>query len=241
MKRAISILLAIMMVASMLTACGGETAEPETTPAATEPAAEAKVLKVLTLGHSLAVDSGHMLNLVANAEGYDQPMEIATLYYSGCPLYKHVNYIKNNSAVYDLYVSSTTTPDEPPVIIKGVTMKYGLKYADWDIIIMQGGPFEICYDSNFTNGNIQTIKDYVNQHKTNPNSILAWHMPWAPPTTNSLRDQYPYQPNTYYSSYEKYGHDRMYPAAQRHLLWRAFAHWADQQYAPAASYNRREQ
>jgi len=165
-------------------------------------------LKVLTLGHSLAVDSGHMLNLVADAEGYDQPMEIATLYYSGCPLYKHVNYIKQNAGVYQLYVSSTTTPDKPPVIIKGVTMEFGIKYADWDVIVMQGGVFEIGHDATYTDGKIQFIQDYVNQHKTNPNAVFAWHMPWACPTDNTLRDQYPYSPNTYYTSYEAFNDDR---------------------------------
>jgi len=176
--------------------------------AAVEGTASVRPLKILTLGHSLAVDSGHMLNLVADAEGYDQPMEIATLYYSGCPLYKHVNYIKQNAGVYQLYVSSTTTPDKPPVILKGFTMKDALVYDDWDIIIMQGGVFEIAHDATYTDGNIQFIQDYVNQHKTNPDAVFAWHMPWACPTDNTLRDQYPYSPNTYYTSYEAFNDDR---------------------------------
>jgi len=176
--------------------------------------ASVRPLKILTLGHSLAVDSGHMLNMIADAEGYDQPMEIATLYYSGCPLYKHVNYIKNNSAVYDLYVSSTTTPEKPPVITKGVTMEYGVEYADWDIIIMQGGVFEIAYDDKYQDGNIQFIQNYVDSIKTNPDAIYAWHMPWACPTDNELRDKYPYSPNSYYTSYEAFNDDRstMYQA-----------------------------
>jgi hypothetical protein len=170
--------------------------------------AAVRPLKVLTLGHSLAVDSGHMLNLVADAEGFDQPMEIATLYYSGCPLYKHVNFINQNAGVYQLYVSSSTTPDKPPVIIKGVTMEYGIEYADWDIIIMQGGVFEIAEDITYQDGKIQFIQDYVNQHKTNPNAVFAWHMAWAPPTDNTLRDMYPYSPNTYYTNYTAYNDDR---------------------------------
>ena len=164
-------------------------------------------LKVLTLGHSLAVDSGHMLNLIAHAQGYTD-MTVSTLYYSGCPLYKHVNFLQNDLPEYNLYLSSTLTPDAPPTIIKGVTMKYGIEYADWDIIIMQGGVFEIGYSDKYTDGNIQIIQDYVNQHKTNPEAILAWHMAWAPPTTNSLRDKYPYSPNSYYNSYKPFNDDR---------------------------------
>ena len=170
--------------------------------------AAVRPLKILTLGHSLAVDSGHMLNLVASTEGYNQEMEIATLYYSGCPLYKHVNYIKGNSPVYDLYLSSTTTPDKAPTIMKDVTMEFAVKKEKWDIIIMQGGVFEIAYDETYTDGNIQYIQDYVNAIKTNSDAIFAWHMPWATPTDNELRDMYPKSPNSYYNSYEAFNDDR---------------------------------
>ena len=39
-------------------------------------------------------------------------------------------------------------------------------------------------------------------------------MPWACPTDNELRDQYPYSPNSYYTSYEAFNDDRatMYQA-----------------------------
>ena len=164
-------------------------------------------LKILTLGHSLALDACHMLNLVAGTEGFSG-LTVATLYYSGCPLYKHVNHLRNDLPEYNFYLSSSDTPDQIPTITKGVTMKYGIEYDDWDIIIMQGGVFEIAYSDKYTDGNIQIIQDYVNQHKTNPDAIFAWNSPWAPPTTNSLRDKYPYEPNSYYTSYAKFNDDR---------------------------------
>ena len=164
-------------------------------------------LKILTLGHSLALDAGHMLNLVAGTEGFTD-LTVATLYYSGCPLYKHVKHLQNDLPEYNLYISSSNTPDQIPTIQKTVTMKYAIEYDDWDIIIMQGGVFEIAYSSKYTDGNIQIIQDYVNQHKTNPDAIFAWNSPWAPPTTNSLRDKYPYSPNSYYTSYEAFNDDR---------------------------------
>ena len=165
-------------------------------------------LKILTLGHSLALDAGRMINLVAATEGYDQEFIIGTLYYSGCPLYKHVNYLRNDSPEYSLHISSTLTPDVPPNKMPNYTMKMAIEYDDWDIIVMQGGVFEIAYDKTYKDGNIQIIQDYVNQYKTNENAIFAWHMAWAPPTTNALRDKYPYEPNSYYTSYEEFNHDR---------------------------------
>lgn len=169
--------------------------------------ASVRPLKILTLGHSLAVDSNHMLNLVADTEGYSENFVIGTLYYSGCPLYKHVNFLTDNSPVYSLYLSSTETPDAPPIIINDVTMQFGVEYDDWDIIIMQGGVFEIGRESTYTNGHIQTIQNYVNEHKTNSDAIFAWHMAWAPPTDNDLRDLYPISPNSYYKNYQKEWND----------------------------------
>lgn len=154
--------------------------------------AEKKVLKILTLGHSLAVDSGHMLALVANTEGigdYDE-LVVGTLYYSGCPLPSHVKFMTNNSPEYNLYISSTKTADQIPTIENGVTMAYGLSYDYWDIIIMQGGVFEIAKDATYTNGDIEKIQAYVNEHKRNPEATFAWHMTWASPEDETLQTRY---------------------------------------------------
>lgn len=211
-KKILTLTLAVLMMLSMFAACGAGSnsgTQPETTVATepTQPGEEGKTLKILTLGHSLAVDCGHMLNRVAAAEGYDS-LKIGTLYYSGCPLPKHVQYLTNNSPEYSLYISESKTPDQIPTIAKGVTMEYALRLDYWDIVIMQGGVFEIAEKATYTNGNIQTIQKYVQENCLNPNVKFAWHMPWAPPTDNTLRDQYPYENNTYYTSYLPYGDDR---------------------------------
>lgn len=210
-KKALTLALVFLMVLGTFAACGGsgnaDTPETTTQPEATQPAEEAGVLKVLTLGHSLAVDSGHMLAMIANAEGYEA-MKVATLYYSGCPLDKHVQFMTENKPEYSLYVSSTETPNVPPNIIESVTMEQAITFDYWDIIIMQGGVFEIANPAKYQDGNIQKIQQYVNERKLNPTATFAWHMAWAPPVTNSLRDQYPKEPNSYYSNYEKYNDDR---------------------------------
>lgn len=135
-------------------------------------------------------------------------MKVATLYYSGCPLYRHVEFMTANAAEYKLYISSTETPNNPPEIMENVTMQDALRFDYWDIIVMQGGVFEIADDSKYKDSNIQRIQEYVNQHKMNPNAIFAWNMAWAPPVDNSLRDQYPYENNSYYTSYIPYGDNR---------------------------------
>ena len=206
-KRFFALILAVLMLVAVLPGCqnggGNETTQPE----ATQSPEEAKVLKVLTLGHSLAQDSGHMLALVAAAEGYESLM-VGTLYHSGCSLAQHVDFATNDKVEYELYISSTDKPNVPPKQMKDMTMRNALIFDYWDIIIMQGGVFEIAKDEDYKNGNIQTIQKYVNDNKLNPTAIFAWHMTWVPPTDNTLRDMYPYENNSYYTKYKDFNDDR---------------------------------
>ena len=151
---------------------------------------EVKHLKVLTLGHSLAVDAGHMLAKVAAAEGATD-ITVGTLYYSGCTLTQHLNHLNGNMAAYDLYYSNLLSANEAPTVIKGVTMEYGLKAADWDIIIMQGGVFEAGLPSNLEpagaaaafDSNLQAVMDYAKTYC--PDAKFVWNMTWACPTVES--------------------------------------------------------
>jgi len=221
-KKLLALCLAVLTVLGLFTACNtGEPApgtDPEGTtepaassaPAVTQSPEEARVLKVLTLGHSLAVDCGHMLNMISAVEGigdYDE-LYIGTLYYSGCPVSKHLEFITTNAAEYRLYLSSTATPSAPPEILENVTMRDALKREYWDIIIMQGGVFEIAKETIYTSGGLRAIQNYANKHNQNPNAIFAWHMPWATPTDNDLRDTYPNSPNGYYSGYQEFDDQR---------------------------------
>ncbi len=208
MKKILALLLAVIMCLSCLAGCGTQgQADVTTEPEQTEPAAEANVLKVLTLGHSLAVDAGHMLALIAKAEGYEN-MVVGTLYYSGCPLYRHVEFLQNDSREYDLYISSTETAEQIPNIMQGVTMKEALRYDYWDIIILQGGVFEIAESLTYTDGNLQMIQNFVNENKRNPLAAFGWNMAWAPPVDDTLRSTYPGENNIYITNYQKYNDDR---------------------------------
>ncbi len=216
-KRVLALVLSVLMILGCFTACGGNGDEQkETEPAATVDPAEAKALKVLTLGHSLAVDAGHLLALVAKAEGYEE-MTVGTLYYAGCPLDKHVQFLNSNSAEYKLFLSSTTTANEPPVKMENFTMQQAITYDYWDIIVMQGGVFEIADGATYTDGSIEVIQDYVNEHKKNPDAVFMWNMAWAPPVSEGLRKTYNHVPNTYISNYEQFDHDRtkMYAAVTK--------------------------
>ena len=216
MKRFLAFLLSLTFVLG-LCACGGETATPTTPATPSEPVTEAteaaaglpknpESLKVLVLGHSLAVDTGHMLALVANAEGFTG-LKLATLYHSGCSLTQHVDFLTNNKREYSLYVSDSASP-APPAVTPDVTMQEAIRLDKWDVIVMQGGVFELGYDSTYKAGHIQIIQDYVNQNKLNPDAVFVWHMPWSFPTDPELQAMHPNTPNPFINGYIPFGNSR---------------------------------
>ena len=209
-KKVISLAIVLTMLLGTVTACGTTEKEGSKDPVAQESPEEAKVLKVLTLGHSLALDSGYMLNLICGAEGVGDYEEviIGTLYYSGCSLSKHVKFMQEDSTEYELHISSSKTPQEPPKVMYQIDMRSAIIYDYWDIVVMQDGVFEIAQSSSYTMGNAQTLQKFVDENRLNTSVRFAWHMTWVAPTDNALRDKYPYEPNTYYSNYERYNHDR---------------------------------
>ena len=217
LKRLLTLTLAILLTLGMFSGCGTVAPEETTLPAVTEPEEEAKVLKILTLGSSSSVDSNHMINLVAAAEGIGDYEEvvIGTLYYSGCKLSQHVKFLRENSNVYVLYNSSTATPEQPPKTMADVTMYDALKFDYWDVIVLQAAGGEHMSDDAFTNGDIQTIRNYVEQHRLNPLAVYGWHAIGVSSTDPDLIAMYPYTPNGYETSAAKYNYDRSLMLTER--------------------------
>ena len=105
LKKGIACTLAALLLLGMLGGCSAAEQTPSTEPKETQSEEEKNVLKILTLGSSSTVDACHMLNLVAAAEGVEQELVVGTLYYSGCTLTQHIQFLTQNSNVYSLYVS----------------------------------------------------------------------------------------------------------------------------------------
>ena len=210
-RKLLSLCLCPLMLMGAFSACGNTAKPVETTqPIPTEPAEEAKVLKILTLGSSSTVDACHMLNMILGTEGTGDYEEVivGTLYYSGCKLSQHVSFLSSNRPEYTLYLSSSATPHKPPETMEGTTMETALKFNYWDIIFLQAAGGDLDQESAFTNGNIQTIQDYVNKHKRNPLAYFGWHFTCIPPENQELLNKYPYTPNPYIATLDRYNNDR---------------------------------
>jgi len=209
LKRFLAMALGVLTGLNLV-ACGGNlggtsATAPETTE--TLPKKEKTSLKVLTIGHSLAVDAGYMLSLVAAAEGYTE-LTVGTLYYSGCSLSRHVKFMSTDAREYRLYMSNSADTTVVRETMESVTVGEAVRYLDWDVIVLQGDPFEPASEETFQNGNIQLLQKFVNENKLNPDAVFAWHMFWPIATDPELMATHPTKPNPYTDRYAKFDTDR---------------------------------
>lgn len=215
LKRGFAIALAMVTGLHLLGGCGNPPADTTTTSQEsmetkqeeTKPKEIKTSLKVLTIGHSLAVDSGYMLSLIAAEEGYTE-LTVGTLYYSGCSLSRHVNFMSTDAREYVLYLSRSSDTSVVREAMESVTMGEAVRFMDWDVIVLQGSPFEVAEENTFGNGDIQKLQKFVNDNKLNPDAIFAWHMFWPIATDPELMATHPTKPNPYAARYAQFDTDR---------------------------------
>ena len=172
MKKILALLLVAALALSVFAGCGGQpTAEPTET---TAPAPSGS-LKILAIGNSFSQDAMHMLYEIATKEGYTEVV-LGNLYDGGCTLEEHAQYIAENQTAYTFQYNNSGAWDSR----KAYTFLAGLQAEQWDIITLQQGSTKSGVVESY-NEDIQTIVNYVNQNKTNPNAKMYWHMTWAYP------------------------------------------------------------
>ena len=180
MKKVLSLILCFVMVLALLCGCGnnGQT-EKETTETTAETVQGDGVLKILAIGNSFSQDATQMLYEIATKEGYEDVV-IGNLYDPGCTLKGHVENFTAQIRGYNYWFNDAGRW----ITTEGVTLEYGLKAQEWDIITMQQGSPDSGLVETY-NEDLQTLIDYVNQNKTNPNAKFYWHMTWAYPKNSN--------------------------------------------------------
>lgn len=137
-------------------------------------------ISVLFIGNSYSDDTIDLSYNVAKSAGFKN-IEIATLYYPGCTINQHIDFMNKNEAAYIFrYFKEDGKLNIPTDIGDGVpksTMLYGIKYKDWDYIILQQGSRESGLPSAY--GNVNVLINYVLANATNKNVKLAFNMTWA--------------------------------------------------------------
>lgn len=129
--------------------------------------------RVLAIGNSFSVDAAEAwLDDLAKADGHE--LIIGNLYIPGCSLDSHWNNAENNLPNYSF--RKITNGDT--IVIENQSILQALQSEGWDLITLQQA-------SHFS-GQLDTylpylplLKQYVEQHTSNPNLRVAFHQTWA--------------------------------------------------------------
>lgn len=181
MRKLFLIFLCGAMLLGLLPACdtaakGGTSTEATTT---TESPEEAQVLKIMILGSSRSVNTFQLLWEVFQDQMPDQKVVLGIMYYSGCSISEHVEFVKNNEAAYDYYRNDSGRW----VITNGVAMDVGLSDQAWDVILLQAGDGDTANHMN--EAGRKYLTEYVDEVVETPHTFW-WHSTWFNSTDPDL-------------------------------------------------------
>ncbi len=130
---------------------------------------------ILMIGNSFSYFFVEELYGIAKAEGLD--FTICNLYYSGCSVKTHWEWLQEDNYGYDLY-----TTDGSGRRGKSASMKSALKEKNWDVITLQQAsskPNQLDFNAQMKNTSsyAKNILNYLKEQF--PQSKLYWHQTWA--------------------------------------------------------------
>lgn len=190
MKRFIALTLCLVTVLLMC-ACGAPaaTGDESTPPPTTEPVVEidydtplcdGKTLKLLVISSSFGLNTTNFLYEIAKDQGCTN-IVIGRLFQAECTLKMHVQNADRNAMAYRYYKKNS---DADWTIMENISMEYGIKDEQWDIIFLQhsaeGGAQTQTYGDY-----IPKLMTYIDGLKTNPKARYVWNMTWAFPQNST--------------------------------------------------------
>ena len=186
LKRVLCFCLCLCMLLPVLCGCAKEptSANPTVTtaPAPTKPTEspeEANALRIMILGSSRSVNTFHLLYEVFKDQMPDKEITLGVMYYSGCSMSMHADFIKNNQPVYAYYRNNNGYWD----IIRDSYMEDGLRDQAWDVILLQAGTGDTANNMNLEVRKFLT--EYVDSVVTHPHTFW-WHTTWFNSTDPAL-------------------------------------------------------
>ena len=105
-----------------------------------------KVFRLLLLGNSLSLDAADnsgggtasiLYDIIKSMLGENSFVEIATLYSGARTAAWHATMARDEVSAYQFSIISDETDGKWSVISTSCTSKYGLEYADWDVVTIQ--------------------------------------------------------------------------------------------------------
>ena len=129
------------------------------------------VLKIIILGSSRSVNTFQLLYEAFKDQMPDQEFVMGVMYYSGCSMTMHENFIKTNQPVYSFYHNDSGRW----VITPGKYMHEGLLAENWDVVLLQAGSGDLSKQMQLETRNF--LKSYVDDYVIDPYE-LWWHSTW---------------------------------------------------------------
>jgi hypothetical protein len=181
-RKMVFVMLFLLAVPFYSVYAGGITSDPATSE-----------LKVLAIGNSFSDDAMQHVYQIAADLGVKK-IVLGKLSNGGCTLARHYSFVKGDQAEY-VYSKNTTGVWQSQ---QNKTMLYGLQDEDWDIItIQQVSSLSGVLSSYQEEDILPFLIRYINEHKTNPDAKLVWHMTWA------------YQQDSTHASFPTYNRNQM--------------------------------
>lgn len=202
-------ILCILLVLTILVGCNAQptetSTESTTVPEITQSPEEEKVTKILILGNSHSGDTFWQLQKVFQTELPDEQFAFGYLYYSGCPIKKHVEFAYSNAPEYIYRINADGYWTE----YKDATMQMALKDQVWDYIVLQPGRADA--DDTYALDARRKLESYVAEYVKQPYQLL-WQTTWANPTDKVFfSPEWPVQPpaGTEDTLIRLYGHNNV--------------------------------
>ena len=151
-------------------------------------------IKILAIGNSFSQDAmrNHLYQVLESA-GYKE-IVLANMYIGGCSLDTHWSNMRNDTAAYEQYKTSTAK-NGAWATNPSYKLSDAIAEEDWDYITIQQVSGSSGDASAF--GNLDNCLNWIDENKTNPNAKVLWHMTWA------------YDQATSNSSFSKYDNDQL--------------------------------
>ena len=205
MKRFLTAFLAALMAAAMLGGCAKSPEPTPTTdaPTPTQSPEEAKALKIMIIGNSHSNDTFWLLHEAFADQMPEQALTLGVMYYSGCPVSKHVKFTTENQYVYEFHRNDNGIWET----MKQANMDAGLCNQAWDIVVFQGGRGDT--ENEYNLAGRRALEQIVSDRVPQPYKLM-WQITWPSPDEPAFfAPEYPVQPPSGWVEYlqTSYGHD----------------------------------
>ena len=156
----------------------------------TEEIPATKSVKILSIGNCFSMDCVEYLWDICKSGGVETTV-IGHLYYGGCSLDGHWQFMQTESGAYTYYENTGGEWISNP----GYQAAAAITREEWDYIVIQ----QVSGSSGIpdTYENLDKILHFIGTRKTNPNAKILWNMTWA------------YQANSTHPDFPKYNRDQM--------------------------------